>query len=711
MSHRRNLVSLPILVVLILAACGPSGGAEPTTGPTPTPSALKAEATEVAPQPEAAQTEAVATESAEADTLVTTVPEPELAVTETVVTEVSETDRVDIEVGGPNSVETEANRDNVFTVRQGNRQALPAPQQTFLQVGDSVDVDQTGRAILRFGDLLAAELVRDGELVLQELSLEEQSAFVTVLQNGGALINDFNPQQEIERRFIVQTEFAVITATGTRFIVVREANSPLEWVVGLDAQEGDLEVTAEGTTKPVPTGTARWIAPIGVPSAGISADMGNVQGWIDSSRRGAPQPELGDVVWPLADILADTTALEELPPPGEPFELGSSDQGAVTLMLDPSAYSYDLQDCNGDGIRDIVIQSGKLHMDFRTVLARVRALDVTVINYDQPGGGSLRVLDPGRAEIASQPLGVGPGQGQILSMRSDQPYHYAELDMTNGCFLGFSLTPPTPAGAPGAPRPAVGNWQAAVTGAPTEIIERPPENGRLQAPPVGTDGYPVAIDIDGRLDDWDTLAGGSGVDWTAFDTVVYDPACANRYPGNEGAVDLSARVSFAYDDSYLYVAFLVDDDGYVGYSGDDQRFFLGDAPQLLLDMNLPGDFPESTLSQDDLQTDLYPGLKTSNGPYTGRANLWRPDTLSSREFSEARVAVSSTDTGYFVEAALPWASFGFTPLPGARLGLAASVSDNDTPGTDTQECMISTAPQRDWQNPTTWGTLLLSPAL
>ena len=65
--------------------------------------------------------------------------------------------------------------------------------------------------------------------------------------------------------------------------------------------------------------------------------------------------------------------------------------------------------------------------------------------------------------------------------------------------------------------------------------------------------------------------------------------------------------------------------------------------------------------------------------------------------------------GYFLEAALPWTSLGLPPLPGARLGLAASVSDNDTPGTDVQECMISTAPQRDWQDPTTWGTLLLGP--
>jgi hypothetical protein len=73
------------------------------------------------------------------------------------------------------------------------------------------------------------------------------------------------------------------------------------------------------------------------------------------------------------------------------------------------------------------------------------------------------------------------------------------------------------------------------------------------------------------------------------------------------------------------------------------------------------------------------------------------------------VAVSSTTSGYLVEAALPWASFGISPQPGDRLGLAANVNDNDTPGSNAQECIISTAPQRVWDNPTTWGALFLSP--
>ncbi len=380
----------------------------------------------------------------------------------------------------PDTVETESNRDGVFTVRAGLREALPAPRQAFLSVGEGVDVDAKGRATLRFADLLTVEMLRDGELVLQELSADERSAIITVLQNGGALINDFNPQEEIARRFTIQTEFAVITATGTRFMVVREANTPLEWVIGLDAKEGDLKVSAGGETKTVAAGIARWVAPIGPPSAGISADMANVQDWIEGVRAGEPRREIGEVVWDPADILANTEPVTELPEPGQPFKLEE-----VMLTLDPEGLfghpTYSLEDCNGDGILDIAMQAGKLQMDFRPVLSRVRALDVTVINRDRLGSGSLRAFNPGRNEIGSQPLEAGPGQGQVLSLRSNQPYHFAELLMNDGCFLGFSLTPPTPAGEAGAPRPAVEGLEP--TGPrPTPTPTATPTQPSAQAP-------------------------------------------------------------------------------------------------------------------------------------------------------------------------------------------------------------------------------------
>jgi hypothetical protein len=709
-----------------------------------------------------------------------------------------------------NRVEVEASRDGVFTLPAGGeRRALLSPEQTLLTTGDGVDVDQQGRAILRFADLLTVQVLRDGELTLQTLATDEQSAVIIVLQNGGTLLNDFNAEKEIDRRFTVQTEFATITATGTRFLVAREAGSPLEWVIGLDAGETDLQITADGVTKPVPSGTARWVAPEGEPSAGVAAIMENVQDWVDKVQIGAPVQEVGEVVWNPADLIADTQPLTELPEPGQPFELNG-----VTMTLDPQGLfgspGYRLEDCNADGVTDIGIEAGRLLMDFRGVAARVRALDVTALNRAQPGSGSLRALDPGRDEIGFQQIEAGPGQGQVLSLRAEQPYHYAELTLADGCFLGLSLTPPDESGAQGRPRPAVENlseeplpfvridqpedgapatqgftlsgrtdaftpgrltlrvetidgreiqtqrldavpseadagvatFQAQLSvdyALPAQVrlvvqknaldelgallaedavevlpllpqtLERPFQNGRLQALPVGPNGY-GAIDIDGSLEDWGVLQEQTGAGWTSFDAIVFDDGCSNRYPlrQTEQPGDLSAQVLLAYDQNYLFVGFWVEDDGYVGYAGEDQRYFRGDAPQLLLDLDLAVDYWDEQVNADDVQIDLTPGQIGEEFFLDSRAALWQLDTLESREFTEALVAAAPTGRGYFLEAALPWKYLGLFPESGTRLGIAASVSDNDTPDQAVQECMISTAPNRDWKNPITWGTLLLA---
>ena len=121
-------------------------------------------------------------------------------------------------------------------------------------------------------------------------------------------------------------------------------------------------------------------------------------------------------------------------------------------------------------------------------------------------------------------------------------------------------------------------------------------------------------------------------------------------------------------------------------------------------MPVPDDLDDPTLSADDIQIDLKPVAGDS------QAILWQLNTLSARPVEGASLVTTPTNTGYFLEAALPWRAMSFAPRAGDRLGIVASLSDNDTPGTDAQECIISTSPQRDWQNPTTWGTVFLRPA-
>ena len=703
-----------------------------------------------------------------------------------------------------NQVFAQADRDAVFTVAaNGTRTLLPAPDSVFLDIGQGVDVDSNGRAILQFADLFTVEVLRDGELTIQQLEVSDQAVLVTVVQNGGVLLNEFDPEAEIDKRFTVQTAFATVTAVGTRFLIVKEEGSPLEWVIALDAGPDDLEVTADGVTKPVESGVARWVAPIGEPSPGIQADMGNVMGWLSAMQSSGTDENVGDVLWPPADVLATTQEVAALPGAGGTFEISG-----VVFTLGESG-QYWLEDCNQDGVQDVAMQDGTLSMDFRAV-ARVKSLDVTVLNRAGPDSGSLTALDPARQPVSSQLLSAGEGEYQVLSLRDEVPYHYAELMLEAGCFLGFSLTPPGPDGEPQPPRPAVetapppgaadfvridspadgaadvtnpftvsgaasvpfertlvlrvetldgavlqeqpvfveggelggepGTFSAEVLvdfSLPLEVVvrvmhismkdgsvvaedsvrlaplnpgeggevRRPPENGQFFAVPVAA--YLVGFEIDGDPEEWFALAEASGVNFVGVDTIVYDEACLYDEPGFLSD-DLSALVSFSYDETFLYGVFIVRDDRYSLYSGDEFFVFLGDAPQIILDLDLAGDFADRGPSRDDIEVDFHPGFLDGDTLFSPYAALWRLDTLEAAAFDEVLIGSRYMDgEGYVVEFAIPWKSLGVAPEAGSAFGLAASVSDNDAFDFEAQQCMVSSAAARDFRDPTTWGTLFL----
>lgn len=100
------------------------------------------------------------------------------------------------------------------------------------------------------------------------------------------------------------------------------------------------------------------------------------------------------------------------------------------------------------------MRNGSLRLDFRAVPARVRALDVSVVSWAGGASGYLAVMDPAAQEMNRQTPAARLGSEQLVSLRSEPgyPYHYADLTLKQGCFLGFSLTPPQAGGAAGAPR-------------------------------------------------------------------------------------------------------------------------------------------------------------------------------------------------------------------------------------------------------------------
>jgi len=379
----------------------------------------------------------------------------------------------------------QATKDVVWVVSSGQpTQTLTVPEIAHLFVGDRVNVNEKGRAIARFPNLLEIEVMREGRLIARELDIAERSALAVFGQSGGAFVNNLDSAAArtagwIETHLNVESDYALITATGTRWAVIKERNTPLEWVVALEAGPNDLTVESDGVTRIAPTGVAYWIAPFGGPS--IPIYFQNVQPWLESVYAGDVKREIGDVLWPQADVITDTRSIgtytETVASSGQNPPVVVLDDVILELDSNDLAGPYELRDCNKDGILDIYMDGGYIRFDFRGMRERVRAIDVQVTMTDR-SDVSLTAFNPDDQDLI---LGWeeldGVDGSQLLSLRSDmrlqaadpehQPFHYADLGLTDGCFLGLSLTPPNEDSSPGAPRWPVEQATPTVTVTPT----------------------------------------------------------------------------------------------------------------------------------------------------------------------------------------------------------------------------------------------------
>ena len=59
--------------------------------------------------------------------------------------------------------------------------------------------------------------------------------------------------------------------------------------------------------------------------------------------------------------------------------------------------------------------------------------------------------------------------------------------------------------------------------------------------------------------------------------------------------------------------------------------------------------------------------------------------------------------GYTLEAAIPWSTLNFQPAPGRPLGFEIDLSDTDTPNAAVQEQMLSSSPNRRYNDPNELG--------
>ena len=220
-----------------------------------------------------------------------------------------------------------------------------------------------------------------------------------------------------------------------------------------------------------------------------------------------------------------------------------------------------------------------------------------------------------------------------------------------------------------------------------------PDGGPLQRTGASVSALYVSPPpkIDGDVEDW------AGLVYTAAE-VVFGPEYYS------GVSDVSAEFKIGWDTSYLYVGAVVTDNKFI-QSSTGAFLYQGDSLEILLDVNVSGDYNSDELNADDYQLGLSPGKLSSDFP--PEAYLWFPLAQEGVP-SGVKIAVSPREKGYVLEAAIPWSVFGAQPAVGQHFGFAFSISDNDGGGLRQQQTMVSYVTTRLLEDPTSWGDLVLA---
>lgn len=224
--------------------------------------------------------------------------------------------------------------------------------------------------------------------------------------------------------------------------------------------------------------------------------------------------------------------------------------------------------------------------------------------------------------------------------------------------------------------------------APTVTLAAAEANGNVEAGQLSF--VPL---LDGDLQEWSEV-----------------PAHESQYrvynvPGWDGTDDVRAHWRLGWDEINLYVSVDVEDDTHVQTQTGNQ-IFKGDGVSLQIDSDRDADFGPG-LNSDDFQINLSPGDFGGIPPSAFRFRGSNSGGASDAPGHSVVIAARKTESGYTLEAAIPWQDLNINPAPGLVIGLALNVNDNDTPGTAEQEVMNSHVATRTFRDPTSWGTLTL----
>ncbi|MCB9420407.1 MAG: protein kinase [Ardenticatenaceae bacterium] len=234
----------------------------------------------------------------------------------------------------------------------------------------------------------------------------------------------------------------------------------------------------------------------------------------------------------------------------------------------------------------------------------------------------------------------------------------------------------------------------------------PPTDAPLPTNTIGVTAVPALVTANVTAPRLNSPANIDGIlsDWPAILPVA---SAFNVYAQSswDGSDDVEAYWLLGWDANNLYVAVTVVDDIHVQIKSD-EKIYQGDSIEIQIDTDLAGDYG-TIISPDDYQINMSPGdFQTVPKAFF----IWRANDSGRYEAAPWRgilLAAQPTNSGYTMEAQIPWENLNMIPSPGQQIGIALNVSDNDSVGTAVQEMMKSNVETRTYEAPYTWGTLTL----
>jgi formylglycine-generating enzyme required for sulfatase activity len=182
-----------------------------------------------------------------------------------------------------------------------------------LQVQDRVAVGDKGRALIKFADQLAVELMSGTQVEVRDVRQDSGNTLVELKQASGH--SHIQMEKDPKAQVAVVTDYARLTPGGENpQLLVCHVPGVLTCVVAVN---GEAQVQAQNQTVTVHSGESTYVFPGQAPRVPICANMSDVRLWLQKARSSGDAGNLGSLVvdWPQQPCAGTARAVAETDTP------------------------------------------------------------------------------------------------------------------------------------------------------------------------------------------------------------------------------------------------------------------------------------------------------------------------------------------------------------------------------------------------------------